>query len=728
MKVPSMLLAAASLVWAQCPFMSGMMNGNHTGFNGQSDEQFFRQFYLDDHDTYMTTDVGGPIEDQQSLSVGERGPTLLEDFIFRQKIQHFDHERVPERAVHARGTGAHGVFTSYGDWSNITGADFLSAKGKKTPIFIRFSTVAGSRGSGDTARDVHGFAVRFYTDEGNFAIELTQSSDIVGNNIPVFFIQDAIQFPDLIHAVKPMPHNEIPQAATAHDSAWDFFSQQPSSLHTLFWAMSGHGIPRSFRHVDGFGVHTYRLVTDKGESKLVKFHFKTQQGLAGLVWEEAQAIMGKNPDYHRQDLHDAIEAGNYPEWEFGVQVMDESDELKYGFDLLDPTKIVPEDLVPITPLGKLKLNRNPRNYFAETEQIMFQPGHIVRGVDFTDDPLLQGRLFSYLDTQLNRHGGPNFEQLPINRPRVHIHNNNRDGAAQVFIPLNEAAYSPNTLNKGSPKQANQTDGKGFFTTPGRKATGGLQRTLSSTFNDVWSQPRLFWNSLGKTEKQFLVNAMRFETSKVSSEVVKENVLIQLNRVSHDLASRVAKALGLKAPKADPKYYHNNKTINLGTFGQPLRKLDGLSIGILSSATSLYDAAALKKILYDANDKVNVDVVAEYLTNNTVTMTYSNSDATNFDAVIAMEAAYKLIKEDNSALYPAGRPLQIVVDAYRYGKAVGFVGHNVKQVLDQGIGKFVIGAGVIEGAEPDHKFAHHILDALKTFKFLDRFFVDEDSRE
>lgn len=338
----------------------------------------------------------------------------------------------------------------------------------------------------------------------------------------------------MIHAVKPSPDNEIPQAATAHDSAWDFFSQQPSSLHTLFWAMAGNGIPRSFRHMDGFGIHTFRLVTDSGTSKLVKWHWKSKQGKASLVWEEAQVLAGKNADFHRKDLWDAIESGNGPEWELGIQIVEEEDVLKFGFDLLDPTKILPEELVPVQKIGVMRLNANPRNYFAETEQVMFQPGHIVRGIDFTDDPLLQGRIFSYLDTQLNRHGGPNFEQLPINRPIVPVHNNNRDGAAQQYIPLNTAAYSPNALNDAAPKQANQTVGRGFFTAPGRTVSGHLVREVSSTFSDVWSQPRLFYNSLIPVEQQFLINAIRFETSQLTSSVVKSNVLIQLNRVSHDL--------------------------------------------------------------------------------------------------------------------------------------------------------------------------------------------------
>ncbi|KAJ6035389.1 uncharacterized protein N7446_010148 [Penicillium canescens] len=717
---------------AACPYMTGDVAGSPHSIERRNDgdaaatEEFLSQFYLDDQDTYLTSDVGGPIEDQNSLKAGERGPTLLEDFIFRQKIQRFDHERVPERAVHARGAGAHGTFTSYGDWSNLTAASFLSAKGKQTPMFTRFSTVAGSRGSADTARDVHGFATRFYTDEGNF--------DIVGNNIPVFFIQDAILFPDLIHAVKPRGDNEIPQAATAHDSAWDFFSQQPSTLHTLLWAMAGHGIPRSFRHVDGFGVHTFRMVTDKGASKLVKFHWKGLQGKASFVWEEAQQAAGKNADFMRQDLFEAIEAGRFPEWELGVQIMDEEDQLRFGFDLLDPTKIVPEELVPVTKLGKMQLNRNPMNYFAETEQAMFQPGHIVRGIDFTEDPLLQGRIFSYLDTQLNRHGGPNFEQLPINRPRVPIHNNNRDGAGQMFIPLNKDAYTPNTQNAGSPKQANQTVGNGFFTAPDRTTTGHLTRSKSSTFEDVWSQPRLFWNSLVPAEKQFVVDAMRFENSNVKSSVVRNNVIIQLNRISNDLARRVASAIGVDAPEPDSSYYHDNTTAHIGAFGEKLSKLDGLKVGLLASvanASSISQGAKLQSALKSAG--VDVVVVAERMADN-VNQTYSASDAVQFDAVVIADGAEGLFSSGSftgspkskgsgaTSLYPAGRPLDILLDAFRFGKPVGAVG-KASAALRAG----QISAdreGVYVGSQVGEDFAKDVKEGLRTFKFLDRFALDE----
>ncbi|QSZ29020.1 hypothetical protein DSL72_003530 [Monilinia vaccinii-corymbosi] len=695
-------LSLAGLAVAQCPY----------GFDSPSNPEFLNQFTLNDTDSYLTTDAGGPIQDDVSLKAGERGPTLLEDFIFRQKIQHFDHERVAERAVHARGAGAHGIFTSYGDYSNITAASFLNKAGKETPVFVRFSTVAGSKGSADTVRDVHGFATRFYTDEGNF--------DIVGNNIPVFFIQDAILFPDLIHAVKPSPDSEVPQAATAHDSAWDFFSQQPSTLHTLFWAMAGNGIPRSYRHMDGFGVHTFRLVTDSGTSKLVKWHWKSKQGKASLVWEEAQVLAGKNADFHRKDLWDAIESGNGPEWELGIQVVEEEDVLKFGFDLLDPTKILPEELVPVQKIGVMKLNANPRNYFAETEQVMFQPGHIVRGVDFTEDPLLQGRIFSYLDTQLNRHGGPNFEQLPINRPHVPVHNNNRDGAGQHYIPLNTAAYSPNTV-PGTPKQADQKVGRGFFTAPGRTVSGNLVRRVSSTFADVWSQPRLFYNSLIPVEQQFLINAIRFEMSQLTSSVVKSNVLIQLNRVSHDLATRVASVLNLSVPAADDTYYNDNKTSFITIFGEKLPTIATLNVGVLvtvKDSTSLAQAASLAQAF--STSGVNVKVIGEVLTTG-VDATYSTSDATLFDGIIVADGAQTLFVNGTvSTYFPTNRPRQILSDAFNWGKPIGALG-GAKTAL--AVAHIYGGPGVYSNTVDVNAFVTQFEAGLKTFRFVNRFALD-----
>ncbi|KAE8397700.1 catalase-like domain-containing protein [Aspergillus pseudonomiae] len=659
-----LLIGLIGIASAACPYMTGELNARDNDHTTGATEEFMSRYYLDDSGAFLTTDVGGQIEDQNSLSVGERGPTLLEDFIFRQKIQRFDHERVfpfqriillrlglswslevPERAVHARGTGAHGVFTSYGDFSNITAVSFLSVKDKETLVFVRFSTVAGRRGSSDLARDVHGFAIRFYTDEGNF--------DIVGNNIPVFFIHDAILFPDLIHAVKPRGDNEIPQAATAHDYRVGLF--QPSTQHDAH-ALLGHGRP--------------------WHSAVIPSHRR-----ASMVWE-AQQVSGKNADYMREDLYDSIEAGRFPEWELGVQIMEEEDQLRFGFDLFDPTTIVPEELVPVTPLGKMTLNRNPRNYIAETEQVMFQPGHAVREIDFTEDPLLQGRLFSYLDTQLNRHNGPNFEQLPINQPRVPIHNNNRDEAGQMYIQLNPYAYTPNTLNNDSPKQANQTVGKGFFTAPHRNPSGAPIRAVSPTFQDVWSQPRLFYNSLVPAEKQFLIDAMRFENANVKSEIVRSNVIMQLNRVDNDLARRVALAVGIAEPGPDPTFYHNNQSINLGAFGHKLQRLDGLKVAVLASI-DVPDSLSVGSGLTSQRAAENVDIitVAERFVKG-VNQTYSTSDAIQFDAVVVAPGVERLFAPNSftsllamsaATLFPAGRPLQILVDSFRFGKPVDALG-------------------------------------------------------
>ncbi len=411
----------------------------------------------DGTDQVLTSNQGLPINDNQnSLKAGLRGPTLLEDHLLREKITHFDHERIPERAVHARGSGAHGYFQVYKSMSAATKAGFLHDPGRRTPVFVRFSTVAGSRGSADAVRDARGFAVKFYTEEGIY--------DLVGNNIPVFFIQDAIKFPDLVHAVKPEPHHEMPQAASAHDTFWDFISLMPESMHMIMWVMSDRAIPRSYRMMEGFGVHTFRFVNAKGEGRFVKFHWKPLLGVHSLAWDEATKINGKDPDFHRRDLWEAIESGNFPEWELGVQIVEDKDEHKFPFDLLDPTKLIPEELVPVQRVGKMTLDRNPDNFFAETEQVAFHPAHLVPGIDFSNDPLLQGRLFSYTDTQLSRLGSANFNELPINRPIVPVHNNQRDGHMRHAINAGRVNYEPNTLGGGCPYQAMMKEG-GFASFP-----------------------------------------------------------------------------------------------------------------------------------------------------------------------------------------------------------------------------------------------------------------------
>lgn len=487
----------------------------------------------------LTTNQGLPVnDDQNSLKSGLRGATLLEDFMLREKITHFDHERIPERIVHARGTAAHGIFQLYEPIPELTRAGFLNDVSKPTPVFVRFSTVAGSRGSSDLARDVRGFSVKFYTDEGNY--------DLVGNNMPVFFIQDAIKFPDLIHAVKPEPHNEIPQAASAHDTFWDFISLMPESMHMIMWAMSDRALPRSLRMMEGFGVHTFRLLNSEGVSHFVKFHWKPLLGVHSVAWSEAQAISGKDPDFHRRDLWEAIEAGAFPEWEFGVQVIPESDEFKFDFDLLDPTKLVPEELVPVRRIGKMTLNRNPDNFFAETEQVAFHPGHLVPGIDFSNDPLLQGRLFSYTDTQLSRLGGPNFAEIPINRPIVPVMNNQRDGHMRQAINSDKTSYHPNSIGNGCPFQAKAAEGG--FTSHQERIDGTKIRGRSRSFFDHFSQASLFFNSQSEAEKAHIVNALTFELGNLERVAIRERVLGLLTQVDQGLAAKVADGLGLPVPQ------------------------------------------------------------------------------------------------------------------------------------------------------------------------------------
>src|ERR1041384_5801983 len=487
---------------------------------------------------FLTSDQGIRINDNQnSLKAGDRGPTLLEDFLLREKITHFDHERIPERVVHARGSGAHGYFQVYESMAQYTKAGFLQDPSIRTPVFVRFSTVQGSRGSTDLARDVRGFAVKFYTQEGNF--------DLVGNNIPVFFIQDAIKFPDLVHAVKPEPHNEMPQAASAHDTFWDFISLMPESMHMIMWVMSDRAIPRSLRMMEGFGVHTFRLINARGKARFVKFHWKPLLGLHAVVWDEAQKISGKDPDFHRRDLWEAIESGNYPEWELGVQIVEEKDEHSFDFDLLDPTKIIPEEIIPVQRVGRLTLNRNPDNFFAETEQVAFHIGNVVPGIDFTNDPLLQGRLFSYLDTQLIRLGGPNFHEIPINRPIAPVHNNQRDGYMRQTVNRGQVSYEPNSLRGGCPFQAGM-DMSGFASYAERISAAKV-RERSPSFFDHFSQATLFYNSQTAVEQDHIVRALRFELGKVGTPPIRERMLFLLAQVDKTLANRVAEGLGLAVP-------------------------------------------------------------------------------------------------------------------------------------------------------------------------------------
>jgi len=494
----------------------------------------------DGQEQFLTTNQGVRINDNQnSLKAGDRGASLLEDFILREKITHFDHERIPERIVHARGSGAHGYFQVYESMEKYTKAGFLQDPSKKTRVFTRFSTVAGFKGSTDLARDVRGFSVKFYTEEGNY--------DLVGNNIPVFFIQDAIKFPDLIHAVKPEPHNEIPQAASAHDTFWDFVSLMPESMHMIMWAMSDRAIPRSLRMMEGFGVHTFRFVNKEGKGTFVKFHWKPKLGLQSVLWDEALKINGADPDFHRRDLWDAINRGDYPEWELGLQVFDEEFAEQFEFDVLDATKIIPEEQVPIQPVGRLVLERVVDNFFAETEQVAFCTQNIVRGIDHSEDPLLQGRNFSYLDTQVKRLGGPNFTHIPVNAPKCPVNHFQQDGHMAMHNPKGRANYEPNSWGEqGGPRECPM---KGF-TSYRQPAMGDRQRVRSETFADHYSQARQFYISQTPTEQNHMAKALGFELSKVKTERIRERVVSHLLNIDNELAKNVAAMLAID-PLPDP---------------------------------------------------------------------------------------------------------------------------------------------------------------------------------
>ncbi len=518
----------------------------------------------------LTTNQGVAIsDDQNSLKSHVRGPTLLEDILMREKITHFDHERIPERVVHARGAAAHGIFEVYESQAHLTMAAPLQDPQLKTPVFVRFSTVAGSRGSADTPRDVRGFAVKFYTMDGVW--------DLVGNNMPVFFIQDANKFPDLIHAVKPEPNNEIPQAQSAHDTFWDFISLTPESAHMLMWVMSDRGIPQRYASMEGFGVHTFRLVNAEGVSRFVKFHWKPLKGVCSLVWEEATLISGKDPDFNRRDMWEAIERGDFPEWELGLQVVEEADEHKFGFDLLDATKLIPEEIVPVVKVGKMTLNRNPDNFFAETEQVAFHTGHVIPGIDFTNDPLLQGRLFSYIDTQLRR-VGPNFHELPINRSVRPADNNQRDGFGRMTINKGRVSYFPNSLGGGCPMHAPEA-AAAFRSVPVREQPGPKVRERSPSFADHFSQATQFWNSMSDWEKDHIAAAFSFELNQVVDEAVRARTMNEiLVNIDRKLAGMVSEATGIPV---DPTGTPEAPTPSAPTPAGPLKDASKLKSPALS---------------------------------------------------------------------------------------------------------------------------------------------------
>ena len=618
-------------------------------------------------DALLTTNQGLPISDNQnSLKGGGRGPTLLEDFILREKITHFDHERIPERIVHARGSGAHGYFQPYKSMKHVTSANFLSDPKVKTPVFVRFSTVAGGAGSVDLPRDVRGFAVKFYTQEGNF--------DLVGNNIPVFFIQDAIKFPDLIHSVKMEADRGYPQAGSAHDTFWDFVSLMPESLHMIMWAMSDRAIPRSFRMMEGFGVNTFRLVNSEGMSKFVKFHWRPVLGTAAVLWDEAVKISGADPDYHRRDLFEAIASGNFPEFEFGLQILDDKTADKLPFDVLDATKVIPEEVVPVEIVGKMVLDRNPDNFFAETEQVAFCPSHVVPGIDFSEDPLLQGRLFSYLDTQLSRLGSPNFHQLPINAPKCPFANMQRDGHMQMMVHKGRGNYEPNSIEPNGERETPT----GFRTAP-IPLEGTKVRLRAESFKDHYSQARLFYRSVTPQEQKHMAMALTFELSKVEIPEIREKMLGHLNVIDEKLGAKVADGLGMTGeaiaatPAAKPIDLPPSPALRL--YGKYKPTLKGRKVGVLLADgfdVKLKDAlvAAIKKEeatpaiiapkVGGVMDSAGKRVVAE--------MALSGSPSIIFDAVAVLAGA-----AGEKSLSAEPDAVSFLMDADRHLKAIALAG-------------------------------------------------------
>jgi catalase len=670
----------------------------------------------------LTTNDGQRINStDDSLKAGGRGPTLLEDFHFQEKLSTFDRERIPERVVHARGSGAHGYFQPYASMAEFTKAKFLADPAIKTPVFVRFSTVAGSRGSADSVRDVRGFSVKFYTEDGNY--------DIVGNNIPVFFIQDAIKFPDILHAVKPEPDHEMPQASTAHPSFWDFISLVPESMHMVMWILSDRTVPRNFRTMQGFGIHTFRWVNAEGKSRFVKYHWKPVAGVHSNVFDEAQKIAGKDPDFHRRDLWEAIEKGNYPEYELGVQIIEEEDELKFDFDILDSTKLIPEELVPVQPIGKMTLDRNPDNFFAETEQVAFRPSNIVAGIDFSDDPLLQGRLMSYHDTQLHRLGSPNFTQLPINRPVCPFSNNNQDGRMQMEIKTSRVNYSPNSLGDNLPEPVAAEDG-GFVHYP-EPVEGSKIRERSPSFDDHFSQATLFWNSLSMGEQDRLVEAAHFELGKVPQKEVKQRMLDRFNKVDGELAKRVAQGLGMPAPTDPATANHGNKSIALSQ-EHTTKTAKGRQVAILAADGVDGIQLATLRLALDAMN-VSTELVSKFGgsiksadgTEIEVDKTFLTTASVLYDAIYVPGGVASI-----AALTAHGEVLNFIQEAFKHFKPIAASGEGVDLLMQaqlKGIdptqvnGTTSIQLGVVASRDTSKMgaFAKAFIDAIKEHRYWTR---------
>ncbi|VWX58599.1 hydroperoxidase HPII(III) (catalase) [Burkholderiales bacterium 8X] len=682
----------------------------------------------------LTTNQGLQIPDNHnSLKAGVRGPTLLEDFILREKLSHFGHERIPERVVNARGCAAHGYFEVYKSMSQFTCADFLQDPSVKTPVFVRFSTTTGSRGSADTVRDVRGFAVKFYTRTGNY--------DLVGNNMPVFYIQDAMKFPDLMHALKAEPHNEMPQASSAHDTFWDFASLMPETTHMLMWTMSDRGLPRSLRMMEGFGVHTFRFVNGRGDGHFVKFHWKPKLGVHGLSWDEAQKLAGKDPDFHRRDLWESIDAGDFPEWELGVQMIPQEKEHAFGFDLLDPTKLIPEELVPVQRIGRMVLNRNPDNYFSEVEQVAFHPGHVVPGIDFSNDPLLQGRLFSYGDTQVARLGGPNFHELPINKAVCPFHNFQRDGQHRQNIARGAVAYEPNSLTEG--KEFRVDGASGGFQSFADEIEPPKARRRNATFDDHFTQARLFFNSQTVAEKEHIVAGFRFELAKVMAPAIRQRVVDNLAHVDEKLARRVAEPLGIDAP--DPRAAagragYRDHQVKLAIEESPsLRMADLADASVKTRRIAILvndeiDSASLKPIreaLEAAGAQCKTvgprlgKVWSASKRQIEVDATFATMPSILFDAVLVPAGAQGI-----ASMKGMGEAVHFVLEAFKHCKPICTVGEGVQLLESLGVGDDpkTAPAGVVVAATPTtnlgdstaaHQIAHDFVAAIAKHRHWDR---------
>ncbi|AOY77473.1 catalase [Clostridium formicaceticum] len=649
---------------------------SHTSIQKNTKNHQLEDYRKSHGEQLLTTNQGVRVSNtDDSLKAGDRGPTLMEDFHFREKLTHFDHERIPERVVHARGFGVHGYFQVYESMAEFTKAKFLQDPSVKTPVFVRFSTVVGSRGSADTVRDVRGFATKFYTEEGNY--------DLVANNIPVFFIQDAIKFPDVVHAIKPEPNNEIPQASAAHDTFWDFVVNTPETAHMIMWLLSDRAIPRSFRMMEGFGVNTFRFINHQGKARFVKFHWKPLLGVHSLVWDEAQKLAGKDPDYHRRDLWDAINMGAYPEYELGVQMLEEEEEFNFDFDILDPTKIWPEEIIPVRRIGKMTLDGNVDNFFAETEQVAFHPGHVVPGIDFSNDPLLQGRLFSYLDTQLIRLGGPNFHEIPINRPVAPIHNNQRDGYHRMTIDRSSVSYSPNSLQGNAPMPASETEGG--YVHYEEKVEGKKVRQRSQSFQDHYSQATLFWNSMSTAEKQHIIEAFHFEVGSVMDKQIKQRVVDMFNNVDGQLAAQIAAGVGATPPAnpgnagitaSSPAVSQENTVKDAKTRKVAILLENGFNHQEVSQVMEALTAAGVHSEIISKNLGMLTSVDGQQLE---VGKNYVTTGSIKYDAVYIAGGQQSI-----NTLMMQGDALHFINEAFKHAKTIGATNEGIDLLMASAI--------------------------------------------